>query len=118
MSGKLLRRVRAHTSKASSGYYYKNAWQYFEAAHDLIAACLRVLRPGGRAAFVVQDSWYKEIPVQLGDLYVDIARAQGASAAVAVSFPVPVHMGQMNRGSKKYPKGDIHEHVVVVTRAP
>ena len=107
--------VRRHPSKASAGYYLKMHLQYFRDAEAVLRECLRVLKRGAPAIFVVQDSWYKDIHVPLGAIYVEMARALGASTAgITSSDQVRSHLGLVNTRARKYAKGELFEHVVLV----
>lgn len=107
-------RVRRHPSKASSGYYLKMHVQYFRDAEAILRECLRVLKPGAPAIFVVQDSWYKDIHISLDQIYVEMASKLGASSAETIhSEAVRNHLGLVNTRARRYLKGDLHEHVVL-----
>lgn len=110
----LVKRVRRHPSKASATYYFKMHVQYFRDAEAIVAECLRVLRPGASAVFVVQDSWYKDIHIELDKIYVEMARMLGAASAETFqSEAVRNHMGHVNTRAKQYRKGTLREHVVI-----
>ncbi len=112
---KVLELIRRHPSKASSGYYFKNHVQYFRDAAAILREYLRVLKRGAPAALVVQDSWYKDIHVPLGTIYVEMARALGASTSEIVrSDHVRSHLGLVNTRARKYSKGELFEHVVLI----
>jgi SAM-dependent methyltransferase len=114
--GELLRAICAHPSKASSGYYFRYYDAYFVHAKRLVSEYLRVLKPGGAAVLVVQDSWYKDIHVPLAEIYVEMASSLGAEARVLSTERVVRHITQFNPRAKKYKKGDVHEHVVVINK--
>jgi DNA modification methylase len=63
----LLEKINNHQSYASKSYYYKNFLQYFDGLYKSLSEINRVLRPGGHCILVVQDSYYK-------DLHIDLAR--------------------------------------------
>ena len=110
-------RVRQHPSKASSGYYLKMHVQYFRDAEAILRECLRVLKPGAPAAIVVQDSWYKDIHVALDTIYAEMAIELGAASATTIhSEAVRTHLGLVNTRARRYSKGTLHEHVVLVRK--
>ncbi len=110
-------RVRQHPSKASSGYYLKMHLQYFRDAEALMRECLRVLKPGALAAIVVQESWYKDIHIALNTIYAEMALELGAASATTIhSEAVRSHLGLVNTRSRRYSKGALHEHVVLVRK--
>jgi DNA modification methylase len=113
----ILDRVRRHPSKASATYYFKMHVQYFRDAEAVLRECLRVLKPGTAAVFVVQDSWYKDIHVPLDKIYAEMARQLGAASADTISSEtVRNHMGLVNTRAKRYRKGTLHEHVVLLRK--
>jgi hypothetical protein len=112
-----IEQVRQHPSKASSGYYFKMHLQYFQDAEAILRECLRVLKPGAPAVFVIQDSWYKDIHIGLGRIYVEMARMLGATHAETIRTEVVRNpIGQRNTRARRYPKGALHEHVVLFRR--
>jgi ubiquinone/menaquinone biosynthesis C-methylase UbiE len=98
----LLAAIQGHCSQHSSGYYYKNLLQYFNDASLGVSEIARVLKPGGKALLVLQDSYYKEIHIPLSSLYCDIARAHGLLADVVLAYPVTRTMTSINTRSRKY----------------
>ncbi|MCP3167406.1 hypothetical protein [Myxococcus qinghaiensis] len=84
----LLKRISKHPSKASSTYYYKHYLQYFDDARRSVAGIGRVLKPGATALLVVQSSYYKDIPVPLGDLYSALGEELGFRSRVVLRVPV------------------------------
>jgi hypothetical protein len=110
-------RVRRHHSKSSANYYAKTHIQYFRDAEALLRECLRVLRPGAPAVFVVQDSWYKDVPIPLGTIYCEMAHCLGAATGqVLRSETVRSHLGLVNTRARRYTKGQIQEHIVVLRK--
>jgi DNA modification methylase len=98
----LLRAIGEHPSHRSHGYYMRNARQYFADASLALAEVTRVLRPGGTAALVLQNSYYKEIPIELSHLYCEMGAAHGLSARIAARKPVGRTMASLNSKSKRY----------------
>jgi tRNA G10 N-methylase Trm11 len=84
----LLSCIQKHPSKASGSYYYKHYAQYFDDAIRSVAEIRRVLKPGGTALLVVQSSYYKDIPVPLGDLYAALGENLGLQSRVVLRVPV------------------------------
>lgn len=114
---RVLSEVEGHASKASATYYLKQFVQYFRDAWAVLTASMGILKPGGRAALVVQDSWYKDVAVPLGAIYVEMAQSLGAEAHLFQSEEVRVHMGLVNTRARAYDKGDLYEHVVLIRKA-
>jgi hypothetical protein len=84
----LLRNISAHESKASNGYYRKFFLGYLSGMNDSLAEVSRVTRPGAPVVFVVQDSYYKEIHVDLASIIREMAAAQGLTAVADHNFEV------------------------------
>lgn len=102
MVSDLLKNIGSHPSKASSGYYLKHFSQYFEDAQRSINEIARVLVPNGSAVLVVQSSYYKEIPIPLGDLYVSMAKRAGLKAKIVHRIPVKKVISSLNTRATKY----------------
>lgn len=98
----LLKQIASHPSKASNGYYRKHFSQYFEDAQRSIREIERVLKPGGAAVFVIQSSYYKEIPIKLGDLYVEMAKHAGLQGKIVHRIPVNKVLSTINSRATKY----------------
>lgn len=98
----LLREIRSHESHRSAAYYHRNLKQYFQDASLAMAEIARVLRPGGRAVLVLQNSYYKEILIPLSDLYCALGNSRGLDSRVAARKGVTKSMTQMNARAKKY----------------
>jgi hypothetical protein len=84
----LLRNISAHESKASNGYYRKFFLGYLNGMNESLAEVSRVTRPGAPVVFVVQDSYYKEIHVDLASIIREMAAAQGLTAVADHNFEV------------------------------
>lgn len=112
----ILRKVAMHPSKESGGYYRKQFEQYFSDACALTCEIARVLRPGGTAILVLQDSWYKDIKVPLGELYLELFAEAGVPGKIIKSERILRHLTQFNSAAAQYPKGVPQEHVIRVTK--
>jgi hypothetical protein len=110
-----LRGVKTHRSKASKSYYLPIYLQYFQDAERSLRDIKRVLKPEGRGAIVVQSSYYKELELPLGDIYVEMAQALGLHAEIGRREVVRQHMAHINTRSSEYVKEKVyHEDVVYV----
>jgi hypothetical protein len=99
---RLLAEIGSHPSKNSATYYLPTYEQYFSDAHASLSELRRVLRHGGKAMMVLQTSFYKEIPIPLPDLYIDIAGPLGFRGATVVRFPVKKFLTQINPTSQRH----------------
>jgi len=110
----VLTRIQEHPSKASHSYYFRTYWQYFDDVMKSLREIYRVVRGRGAAVLVVQSSYYKEIPVDLPELYVDCARAVGFEGQVASAVEVRRAMSQINPHSRKHRAEKHYREAVVV----
>jgi DNA modification methylase len=97
-----LSRVRSHPSVASSGYYHKYFIQYFDSLYRSLSEINRVLAPGGICAIVIQDSYYKNLRLDLPGVVSQMARTIGWSEEGKFSFPVETAYAMMNPASRRY----------------
>lgn len=97
-------RIRLHPSKASSSYYIKNFLQYFASLHDSIEEINRVTARGASIALVVQDSYYKEVHVDLPTIVVEMAALVGWNLQSKRDHLIASTMAASNPGSRIYRK--------------
>jgi DNA modification methylase len=98
----LLARIKGHESKASATYYRKYYLQYFTGMWDSLAELRRILKPGSPAVLVLQDSYYKDIHVDLATLIGDMSQAAGWTEWSRTNFIVPRTMASIHPGSRTY----------------
>jgi DNA modification methylase len=89
--------VETHMSYAAQNYYLKTFRQYFDDMYLSLAEIHRVLRPGGVALLVVQNSYFKEIEIPLGELYVDLWNRCFGSGEIAARHKTTNSMVQINQ---------------------
>ena len=104
----ILVEVRQHKTKAAESYYWKNMVQYFSDAHRAICELHRVLKPSGRGLIVVQSSYFKDIEIPLGEIYVDMLKENGFNAFIAYRQEVKNHMAHVNTRSSIYKNGKVY----------
>ncbi len=113
----VLKAIEEHPSKASRSYYYPIFVQYFADAVESLKEILRVLKQKGRAVVVVQSSFYKEVEIPLGEIYVEMAEGFSANAEIARREIVKQHIAHINTKSSEYIKDKVYyEDVVLITR--
>lgn len=105
--GRFLSAVERHTSKASSTYYLKYYHQYFASIFASLKEIDRVLKPGGRCALVVQDSYYKDKKNDLPRMFIEMAAHYGWSLDKKRHFRVNQTLAGVNPGVKPY-RTDFH----------
>ena len=114
----LLRAIRTHQSHRSEAYYGRNIRQYFEDAALAVAEFSRVLRPGGKAVLVLQNSYYKEIEIELSRNYCELGEAVGLRSTVLARNPVRRTMTTINSRSRKYREERTYtEDVILLERS-
>jgi hypothetical protein len=94
--------VIAHPSKASSTYYRTYYEQYFTGMADSLSEIRRVLRRDGRAVLVVQDSYYKEIHLDLAEVIGVMSMNLGWRDWERIDFVAPRTMASINSASRRY----------------
>lgn len=100
----LLEQIYNHPSSGSRSYYYKNFVQYFDSLHRSLGELGRVVKIGGVVCSVLQGSHYKEYPVDLPQIFLEMAISHGFSLTGIASFNVGQNMGSINQKSLKYRK--------------
>jgi DNA modification methylase len=98
----LLAAIESHPSKASQSYYYKTYWNYFSDCAQALRELHRCLRPGATAVIVLQSSYYKDIYVDLPQLYCDMGTTIGFQAEQLGKVAVRRALAQINSRSMKH----------------
>jgi hypothetical protein len=112
----LLRQISQHSSKASSGYYLKQAQQYFTDLAAALREISRVCKPGATMTLVVQDSFYKEIHLSLADICIAESEVCGWTLEKHDRFPVKRTLTSLNTAAKKYDKKTVTESAIVLRK--
>ena len=108
--------VARHKSRASSTYYRSFYLQYFDMMYLSMKELRRVIKPGAPLALVVQDSWYKEIHIDLALALADMAAAIGWSEVERLDFEVPRTMAGIHAPSQRYRISSAATESLVVLR--
>jgi SAM-dependent methyltransferase len=98
----LLDRVAHHKSRASISYYLKNQIQYFSSLYKSLGEIDRTLASHGQCFFVVQDSYYKELHIDLAQIVREMGDSLGWSCNQHHDFPSSRTMVGLNRGARTY----------------
>jgi hypothetical protein len=98
----LLARIETHKSKASATYYRKYYLQYFAGMWDSLAELRRILKPAKQAVLVLQDSYYKDIHVDLPALIASMSQAAGWKEWSRKDFKVVRTMATIHPGARSY----------------
>lgn len=101
---KFLDAVKAHPSKASSGYYYKTHLDYFEKMHRSLRNVSSAMKPSGAAVLVVQDSFYKDVHNPLPTAVAEIAAVHGLRLRRREDFRLSKTLAGSHPHSRSYRK--------------
>lgn len=99
---RFLTNVRRHPSKASSGYYYKTHLDYFAKMQASLTNLSDVLKDGGKAILVVQDSYYKDVHNDLATIVTEMGRGADLKIERRVDFHISRSMAGVNPHSRTY----------------
>lgn len=98
----VLRQISQHRSKASDTYYLKNLLQYFGGLWDSLREIDRVMCARGTVALVVQDSYYKEILIDLPAIVAQMGANLGWIQKDKHDFRVSSTLAATNPGTRQY----------------
>lgn len=112
----LITDVTSHSSKASSGYYRKQVLQYLRDLTTGLDEVTRVTKDGAIFHLVVQDSYYKDIPVKLADICVEECVLRGWSLVDRDPHVVKRTLTSVNTAARNYKKSDVAETVISLRR--
>jgi DNA modification methylase len=99
---RILKEIQGHSSKASSSYYYKTYWDYFDDCQRSLKELHRVSKTGSKSYFVVQGSFYKEIYIDLPNIYRLMGEKQGFRTEIISSIQATHSLSQINVRSAQY----------------
>lgn len=112
-----LENVYKHSSKASSTYYYKNYLQYFDLTFRSINELNRTLIDGKHCVLVVQNSYYKDILIDLPEIFCEMGESVGWRLSQRSEFDVKNSMVSANQRAKKYrASAKVVESVLLFTK--
>ncbi len=94
--------VECHPSKASRTYYHKYFCQYFKGVFTSLIEIDRVLKPGGRAVLVVQDSYYKELHIDLPAIFSELGAKLKWVLESLSSYNVRPTLAASNPNARRY----------------
>ncbi len=97
-----LEEVYNHSSKASSTYYYKNYLQYFNLIFRSFEEINRTLADGKHCVLVAQNSYYKDILLDLPAIFIGMGDSIGWKLSSRSDFDVKHSMAHTNHRAKKY----------------
>ncbi|QPA58685.1 DNA methyltransferase [Lysinibacillus sphaericus] len=113
-----LEKIRDHYSRASSTYYYKTYVQYFSSMYFSFMELDRVLKLDGLCVLVIQDSFYKDIFVDLRTIMLEMAENLGWYLIDEFEFLGSNNIVGINTKSKKYrTNSNTKESVLILKKA-
>jgi hypothetical protein len=98
----LLERIRDHRSKAARAYYYKTYIQYFAAMAQSLSEVSRCLNRRATCVLVVQDSYFKDLHIDLAAVFAEMALSASLALCRQVDFPISRTFGSINSSSRSY----------------
>jgi len=99
-----INRIREHESKASNTYYLRTYLQYFDGFYKSLIEIDRVLTINGECVIVVQDSYYKDIHIDLAEIVSEMTNSLNWKHTKQFSYTSKQSMSWINTNSKKYRK--------------
>ncbi|MEL6120184.1 MAG: class I SAM-dependent methyltransferase [Pseudomonadota bacterium] len=108
--------VKNHRSYASSVYYYKNHFDYFDKMFRSLQSCRSNLKMGSDAILVIQDSYYKDVHNDLPQIISEMGASSGLKEVWREDFQVPT-LATMNPRSSRYRSQATAKESVVCLRA-
>ena len=104
-AGHVLDTIYNHRSKASRTYYWKWFAQYIEGFATSLFQLSDVTSRSGMIGLVVQDSYYKEVHIDLARITTEILAQHGWSCDRAYSFTPRRSLAQINPRAVAYQGG-------------
>ena len=102
----LLRAIEGHPSKGSRSYYRPWMANYLRSLQAGLIETHRVVRPDGAVCVVVQDSYYKEIHIDMQGIVAETLAAAGRAVMARHDYPAPnprrqQHSGHLSHRAKR-----------------
>lgn len=104
-TGEFLREVSQHPSKASDTYYLKFFSQYFSDLCDFIEWLAEHTSKSAEGLVVLQNSYYKEIPIPLIEMVRELSEPHGFHVDIVRQDSSTRHMGALSPHQKAYAPG-------------
>jgi DNA modification methylase len=94
--------IKNHPSKASETYYLRTYLQYFNSIYTSLKEINRVLKNNGKCVFVVQNSYYKDIYINLAKIFIDMAKSLNWKIIEEFVYSAKQNMININTKSNLY----------------
>lgn len=109
----VLDEIRCHPTKASGTYYFQFFLQYFLDLERFFAWLAQKTAAGGVGMIVLQNSYYKELPIPLAEIYQEMADMHGFDSTVEAEWKKSNHIGQMSPAQRKHAPNKVLTESVV-----
>ena len=110
----LVERVAGHNSHGSANYYAPWLRNYLTELHNALEVIAAHVKPTGRIAIVVQDSYYKSLHIDLQNLVSKSLITAGRHLIARHDFPVHHSMSHMNSRARSHLKTRKHTESLLV----
>src|SRR5437660_5179131 len=115
---KTLDKIRSHRSRASESYYWKTYIQYFDGLFRSLKEIGRTLKPSGLCFLVLQDSYYKDVRIDLANISNEMAKASGLQLIDKRDFRSKRTMAGLYTASRVYnQQPEVTESIMVWQRS-
>ncbi|MCW3708892.1 hypothetical protein UE99_037045 [Burkholderia cenocepacia] len=108
-----LQSIATHPSKAASTYYRRYFSRYFDDLTIAIGQLSSVVR-NGRIILVVQNSYFKDLVIDLRQIIIELLEAENFVLETARSYPVRPTIAGSNPRSKIYRDANVRAEEVLV----
>lgn len=108
-----INQIYNHNSKAASTYYYQNIIQYFDLLYNSLTEIDRVLKSGGVVVMVLQNSYFKEVRIDLPGIVSQMMESKGFVKKSEFVEECKHNINNLNSNSKKYSINKSSEYVLI-----
>lgn len=98
----ILESIKSHHTKGSANYYHKIFTQYYHSLYSSLCEINRVAMPKADCVLVVQDSYYKDIHIDVTSHMSDMATNLGWNLIQRIDHETSLLMARMNPKAQKY----------------
>ena len=99
---RLLDSIKSHHTKGSANYYHKIFAQYYHSLYASLREINRVAMPKADCVLVLQDSYYKDIHVDVSAHVSDMASNLGWRLIHRTDHETTLLMARLNPKAQKY----------------
>lgn len=112
----VLRKIYSHETKAAKTYYYKTYFQYFDSMQSSVSEIDRVLANNGIVMLVIQDSYFKNILVNVSQCIREMFYSLGYKHVYSKGFKASNNMRYINTKSRQYNSNTSVDEKFIVLR--